>query len=135
MLACCFAGCGVSAQTTGGQLDQVKTGMTREQVVGNLGEPAQTHLVNGAPSEDIYICDEQGQIMVMKNRNPEAAAASVAAVPLMFVPFAWLAEMAIMPVAAVVGASRESPSGRCSVNYDQGLVLSTSQTNGIVYTK
>ena len=41
-LACFFAGCAVSAETTGGQLNGIKPGMTREQVVSSSGEPART---------------------------------------------------------------------------------------------
>ncbi len=136
-LACYFAGCGVSAQTTGGQLNQIKPGMTREQVVGSLGEPAQTNLVNGAPSEDLYGCDEQGRIMVV--RNAQSPPYSIFAAPLIFVPFAALA---FIPVTVVNGIVTEAQldnlskrARKCAVNYDQGLVLSTSQTNGIVFTK
>jgi hypothetical protein len=136
-LACYFAGCGVSAQTTGGQLNQIKPGMTREEVVGSLGEPAQTNLVNGAPSEDLYACDEQGQIMVV--RNPQWSPYSMFAAPLIFVPFAALAFIPVSAATSVVNASRLNDLNKrgrvCAVNYDQGLVLSTSQKNGTVFTK
>lgn len=125
MLACCFAGCGVSAQTTGGQLDQIKPGMTREQVVGSLGEPAQTDLVNGEPSKDLYACDEKGQIMVVKESLSPLS-------PLYIIPL-------VGGAALVVDETKRSNlikrARKCAVNYDQGRAVSTTQTNGIVYTK
>ena len=120
-LACYFAGCAVSAETTGGQLNQIRPGMTREQVVGSLGEPAETNLVNGAPSEDLYACDEQGQIMVVKNSLSPLA-------PLYIIPFVGLVD-------SIRNSNLIKRARKCAVNYDQGLVLSTSQTNGIVFTK
>jgi len=120
-LACYFAGCAVSAETTGGQLNQIRPGMTREQVVGSLGEPAETNLVNGAPSKDLYACDEQGQIMVVRESK-----------------LAFLAEGLVFPLALVDFFRLNNLNERgfhCAVRYDQGKVVSTSQTNGIVFTK
>lgn len=120
-LACYFAGCAVSAEPTGGQFNQIKTGMTREQVVVSLGEPARTSFVNGAPSEDRYACDEQGQIMVVRESQ-----------------LAFLAEGLVFPLALVdfVKLNNLVKRGRnCAVHYDQGRVVSTSQSNGIVLTQ
>ncbi len=95
--------------------------MTREQVVRSLGEPAQTNLVNSAPSEDLYACDEQGQIMVVRDssRSPSLD---------------W-----IIPGASMVDSIKLNNlikrARKCAVNYDQGRVVSTAQTNGIVFTK
>ena len=120
-LACYFASCAVSAETTGGQFNQIKLGMTREQVVGSLGDPAQTNLVNGAPSEDLYACDEQGRIVVAKNSQFIFSAEG-----LLFVP----AIIDLIKLNDLVKRGRN-----CAVHYDQGRVVSTSQTNGIVFTK
>ncbi len=121
-LACYLAGCAVSAETTGGQFNQIKPGMTREEVVGSLGEPAQTKLVNSAPSEDLYACDEQGQIMVVRNSQ-----------------FVFLAEGLLFPLALVdfVKLNNLVKQGRhCAVHYDQGMVVSTGgPNNGVVFAK
>jgi hypothetical protein len=134
MLACYFAGCAVSAETTGGQLDQIKPGMTREEVIGSLGEPAETNLVNSAPSEDLYTCDEQGQVMVV--RNPQS---SLLTLPLALVPFVALVLIPVGIVDAVIDPTNprnlSKRTRKCTVNYDQGKVVSTGQTGGIVYTK
>ena len=122
-LACYFGGCAVSAETTGGQLDQIKPGMTRQQVVGSLGEPARTDLVNGAPSEDVYACDEQSRIMVIKESQ-----------------IALGIEGLLFPLAIVdlITLNHLNKSARiCEVHYGNDRVLSTSQPggNGIVFTK
>ncbi len=112
-LACYLAGCAVSAETTDGQFNQIKPAMSREQVVGSLGKPARTGLVNGAPSEDQYACDEQGQIMVVG-----------------FSPFVFLAEGLLIIPALVDFIKLNSLNKRvrkCTVHYDQGRVVSTSQ--------
>lgn len=122
-LACFFAGCAVSAQTTGGQLNGIKPGMTREQVVSSLGEPARTDLVNGAPSKDVYACDEQGQIMVVRE--------SILALSVEY--------LLVIPAAVdTLRLDHLNKSARiCEVHYDNDRVLSTSQpgANGIVLTK
>ena len=69
-LACYFAGCAGSVKTTGlYQFNLIKRDMTREQVVANLGQPAQTDLVNGAPSEDLYSCDERDWIVTVRDTD------------------------------------------------------------------
>ena len=120
-LVCCFAGCTWNAETTGGQLNQIKSGMTRERVVNRLGEPAETNLVNGGPSEDLYACDEQGQIMVVKKSLSPLA-------PLYLIPGG--AVLANLGQDNLIRRTR-----KCAVHYDQGKVVSTSQTNGVVFTK
>ena len=120
-LACYFAGCAVSDETTGGQLNLVKPGMTREQVIGSLGDPARTNLENGAPSEDLYACDEQGQIMVVRESE-----------------LAFLAEGLVFPLALVDFVRLNDLSKRarnCAVYYQQGKVVSTSQKNGLVLSQ
>jgi hypothetical protein len=113
----------VSAETTRGQLNQIKPGMTREQVIDSLGEPAQTNLVNSAPSEDLYACDEQGQIIVVRESTLTLFVETLLIIP------------------AAVDNLRlnhlRSRSSICAVHYDQDRVLSTSQpgVNGIVLTK
>jgi hypothetical protein len=122
-LACYFAGCAVSAETTRGQFDQIKPGMTHQQVVGSLGEPARTDLVNDAPSEDVYACDEQGQIMVIKE-SQLALGVEDLFFPLAIVDFFKLYHL-------------NKRARICEVHYDHDRVLSTSQPggNGIVVTK
>jgi len=118
-LACYFAGCAMSAETTGGQLNQIKPGMTRDQVVGSLGEPTETNSVNGTPSEDLYSCDEQGQIMVVRDSIPVAVVEDI-----LFIP------MAIDDIKIYRMRNR----GRiCAVHYLQGRVASTSQPDGNWY--
>ena len=117
MLAFWFAGCVLSAEMTGGQFNQIKPGMTRERIVGSLGEPAKTNMVNGAPSEDLYACDEHGQIMVVKSTLSPLA-------PLYIIP---------IPVAGTIDAIKNEKlierTRKCAVHYDQNRVVSTSQTN------
>jgi hypothetical protein len=62
-LACYFAGCAASPATTKYQFNQIKRDMTREEVIADLGEPIQTSFVSGAPTEDIYTCDQRGGIV------------------------------------------------------------------------
>jgi hypothetical protein len=96
--------------------------MTREQVVGSLGEPAQTDLVNSAPSEDRYACDEQGQIIVVRDSLGSLS-------PDWFIPGASMIDY-------FKRVNLMKRARKCAVNYDQGgRVVSTSQTNGIVLTK
>jgi len=120
-VACYFTGCAVSVETTGGQLNQIKRGMTRYQVVGSLGEPAQTSLVNGAPSEDLWSCDQQGQIMVVKY-SPVVATIET----LLIIPFA---------VDAFRLRNLTDRGRKCAVQYDQNQVLSTSLNSGFVFAQ
>jgi hypothetical protein len=122
-LACYFAACAVSAETTGGQLNQIRPGMTREQVVGSLGEPARTDLVNGAPSKDVYACDEQSQIMVIRE-SQLALGVEALLFPLAIVDYFTLNHL-------------NKSTRICEVHYDNDRVLSTSQPGGnaIVFTK
>jgi hypothetical protein len=119
-LACFFAGCAVSAETTGGQLNQIKAGMTREQVIGSLGEPARTSLLNGALSSDVYACDEQGQIMVVKQSKLGTLAGGL------------LFPLGLVDSIKFINLTERS--SECAIRYDQGRVVSTSQTMGIVFT-
>jgi hypothetical protein len=119
-LACYFTGCAVSAETTGGQFNQINRGMTREQVVGSLGEPAETSLVNGAPSEDLWSCDHQGQIMVVKYSPIVTTLETILIVPI------W--------VDAYRLRNLDERSRKCAVHYDQDRVLSTSLNNGLVFS-
>jgi hypothetical protein len=119
MLASYFAGCAMSAETAGGQLNQIKPGMTREQVVGNLGEPTETNSLNGAPSEDLYTCDEQGQIVVVRYSVPVGVVEDI-----LFIPM----------VIDDIKIYRVRSRGRiCAVHYLQGSVASTSQPDGNWY--
>jgi hypothetical protein len=121
LLSTLLAGCAVSSETTGGQLNQIKPGMSREQVVDSLGDPARTDLENGAPSEDLYVCDEQGEIMVVKVSQ-----------------LAMAAETPIFPLFLVDSVKLNNLSKRareCAIHYDQGRVVSTSEKNGLVLTR
>ena len=111
-LAGYFAGCGISTQMANGQLDQIKVGMTREEVVAKLGEPPMGATVKGILTNDDYDCDVHGQIMVI-SEGPEFT----------FLPFAMLVDKKELNNLSEL--SRE-----CTVNYDtQGRVVSTSEGN------
>jgi hypothetical protein len=56
----------VSADKTGGQFNNVAKGMSRDQVVESLGQPARASQANGLPASDIFACDQQGQIVAVK---------------------------------------------------------------------
>lgn len=121
LLSTLFAGCAVSSETTGGQLNQIKPGMSREQVIDCLGDPARTALENGAPSEDLYACDEQGQIVVVKESQAALGAEGV-----------------LFPLALAnsIKLNNLAKRGReCAVHYDHGRVVSTSEKNGLVLTQ
>jgi hypothetical protein len=117
LLSILLAGCAVSSETTAGQFSQIKRNMTREQVIGSLGDPALTNSANGTPSEDLYACDEQGQIMVVRESRS-----------------LMIAEDFVFPLWLVDGIKLVRVR-KSAVNYIQGKVVSTSQTNDIVFTK
>jgi hypothetical protein len=121
LLPILLVGCALSAETTGGQISQIKSTMTREEVIGTLGEPAKTDLADSEPSKDRYSCDEHGQIMVLR----KSMVVTVAEV--LFVPLA-VADL-------VKNRDLANRSRVCVVNYDQGRVVSTSMSDDIILSK
>jgi hypothetical protein len=111
--ACCLTGCGVSTQMTGARLDEIKPGMTREQVIAKFGQPVTGCTVRGVLSNDNYNCNVQGEIMVISYGQ----------------------EFTIWPLGALLNkdAMRKlaEQSRECVVKYGkQGRVVSTAQLMG-----
>ena len=67
LVAICVAGCGVSAQTTSGNIHQINPGMTREEVLAKLGYPPPPGgaMVDGILTNENYDCDISGQILAI----------------------------------------------------------------------
>ena len=93
-----------------GQLNQIKVGMTREEVVAKLGQPPMGAGVKGHIHNDDYDCDPHGQVMIL-HRGAEFT----------YLPFAmWFDKKELDYL--------HEQSRECVVNYDpEGLVVSTSE--------
>jgi|SRR5580704_4056194 hypothetical protein len=105
-----LSGCGISSKTASGNLNQIKSDMTREEVIAKLGQPPMAATVKGHTSNDDYDCDSHGQIMLL---HPGAE--------FTYLPFAmWFDKKELDYL--------HEQSKECVVNYDQTeRVVSTEQ--------
>ncbi|MGB8685553.1 MAG: hypothetical protein WCD12_21925 [Candidatus Binatus sp.] len=105
-----LAGCGISTKTADGNLNQIKSGMAREEVIAKLGTPPMGAMVRGVLHNDDYDCDPHGQIMLL---HPGAE--------FTYLPFAmWFDKKELDYL--------HEQSRECVVNYDKTeRVVSTEQ--------